>query len=282
MASLTSSAVSVVMDVDMLSVQEVPIAVQTGGKLSDALQLDKVTTDPASIRVKGQPDVLNSLTTLTIPPDVINLSEIRDDFETTIDIQSYLPEGVSLVDGESTQVKIRVEVFSEDSREFSVKTSNLAIRFLEPGLRASFVNKKVPVKIRGFETALEELDESAIVGSVDASGLSEGKHTVAVTLDLDEGLVASTVTTELRIRSIEEPGINVEPPEPLGEAVEGESEKLSGSKKTGSEQTDSEQKDSAEENTHVETPILTEDPKLEEESVPEEPELVDTPDEDGD
>ena len=199
MTPLTTSTPSVDIQVDVLVVQEVPITVETRGELSDGLALDSITTEPSVIRLKGQPEQLNSLTTLAIPSDVINLSEIQGDFDTTVDIQSYLPEGVSIVNGESTQVKILVSLFSEDSRNFKIRTSNLTVRFLTPGLSAKFRKKNVKVRIRGIETELEKLDASTITGSVDASGLGVGEHSVSVALDLDEGLDASTSTTNIVI-----------------------------------------------------------------------------------
>ncbi|MBR1629470.1 MAG: hypothetical protein IJ679_09465, partial [Lachnospiraceae bacterium] len=205
MTTLSTNAVSVVVNVEMLNIQDVPIAVSTRGEMPSGLELDTITTEPSSIRLKGKPDQLNSLTTLTIPPDVIDLSEITDDFETTIDIQSYLPDGISIVNGESSQVRIQVSVLSEDSREFKVKTSNLTVRYLSPGLIAEFKTKTVKVRIRGMESSLEELDASTVAGSVDASGLSEGEHSVAVSLELDEGLSASTVTTDIVISHVNRP-----------------------------------------------------------------------------
>ena len=220
MTYITTTAVSVMVNVEMLVIQDVPILVDTRGELNDGLILDSITTDPGAIRLKGKPEQLNSLTTITIPQDVINLSDVMDDFETTIDIQSYLPAGISVADGESTQVRILVSVLSEDSREFKIKTSNLAVRFLSPGLTAEFTKKTVKINIRGMETMLEELDESKIAGSVDASGLTEGRHSVAVSLDLNEGLYASTATTIIEISRIEQEK------SPVGEGVEGGSKKI--------------------------------------------------------
>lgn len=203
--ALTLGVESVQVTVNILSVQEVKIAVETSGKLADGLELDEITTDPETVRLKGSADTLNSLTTVTIPSDVIDLSDITDDFETTIDISSYLPDGVTVATGESTQVKISVSVLSEDSEEFKVKTSNLTIQNLGAGLIGKFEKKSVTVSIHGLESDLDDLDATTITGSVDASGLSEGTHTVTITLDLDDEFTAKTTTTDIVISSLEKP-----------------------------------------------------------------------------
>ena len=203
--ALTLSAESVQVNVDILSVQEVKIAVETSGKLKNGLELDAITTDPGTIRLKGDAETLNSLTTVTVPSDVIDLSDITEDFETTIDISSYLPDGVTVAAGGSTQVKIMVSVISEDSEEFKVKTSNLTIRNLGAGLVGKFIKKSVTVSIHGLESDLADLDAGTITGSVDASGLSEGTHTVTITLDLDDEFIAKTTTADIVISSLEKP-----------------------------------------------------------------------------
>ena len=188
---------SVEVFVDLLSVQEVGLAVETSGSLSDGLELEEIKTDPEKVLLRGQAEVLNNLTILTIPAGVIDLDEIKDDFETTIDISSYHPAGVSMAKNSSSQVKVLVNVVSHDSAIFDVKTSNLTVQNLSPGLICKFRDKTVEVAIDGLESALSELDAKTITGSVDASGLSEGVHSVAVTLDLDEGLEARTATTDI-------------------------------------------------------------------------------------
>ena len=203
--TLTLSADSVDVFIDVLSVQDVKIDVETSGSLRDGLELDQIKTSPETIRLRGQAETLNSLTTVTIPGDVINLSEIKDDFETTIDILSYLPEGISVASNVSSQVKIVVSIISEDSETFRVRTSNLTIQNLSPGLVGTFQNKVVEVSVAGLESELSGLDAATITGSVDASGLSEGIHSVSVTLDLDEGLEAKTATTDIEIKALGEP-----------------------------------------------------------------------------
>ena len=203
--ALTLGIESVQVMVDILSVQEVKIAVDTSGKLKAGLSLGEITTDPETVRLKGDAETLNSLTTVTIPSDVIDLSDITDDFETTIDISSYLPDGVTVASGSSTQVKITVSVISEDSADFKVKTSNLTIRNLGAGLVGTFEKKSVTVSIHGLESDLDELDANAITGSVDASGLSEGTHTVTITLNLDDEFTAKTTTTDIVISSLDKP-----------------------------------------------------------------------------
>ena len=203
-SSLTISSESVEIVVELLSVHDVKLNVDTKGSLPEGLELDSITTDPKSIKLKGASEVLNSITTVTIT-DVIDLSEINEDFETTIDISSYLPEGISVAKDTSSQVKISVNVISEASKVFRIRTSNITIRNLSPGLLGDFEDKYVSVVISGLESELSQLKAASVTGSVDASGLSAGTHSVAVTLDLDEGIVARKASTNIVISMLDLP-----------------------------------------------------------------------------
>ena len=203
MTELTLSADSVDITVDLVSVQEVKLSVETRGELQEGLELDEITTDPESIRLQGDSEKLNSLTTLVIPSSVINLSEVTEDFSTTIDITSYLPDGISLAEGEDSQVQIKISVLTTTSKTFKVNTNNLTVRNLGEGLEAAFTRKNISVTVTALPSELAELKSSAIVGSVDASGLSAGTHTVAVVLDLDEAYHTGIVTAVIKLSASE-------------------------------------------------------------------------------
>ena len=222
--ALKLSTESVEVAVDMQSVQEVKLLVETSGELAKDLELGSITTDPQSIKLRGQPDLINSISTITIPADVINLSELKGDFETTVDILSYIPKGLSLADNTSSQVTIKVEVLSESSKSFTVNTSNLTLRNIGPGLTGIFEEPSVEVKISGLESALKELDEKTLAGYVDVSGLTEGIHSVSVMLELDEGLSASKATTDVDIRRLSDTEDGDTKKEPSGIPEKKESE----------------------------------------------------------
>ena len=117
--------------VEIVSVKEVPIVVETSGSLADGLELTGITTDPATVMIKGESSELNRVTNITIPASVISLSDITQDLTTTVDITSYLPEGVTLLDSQDAQVSVKVGVAGETTQEFDVPVDNISVRNLE-------------------------------------------------------------------------------------------------------------------------------------------------------
>lgn len=180
-------------------VKFLPIKVSTSGTLSGERTLDSISVDPEVVAVKGESSVLNKTAEIVVPGSVVNLSRVTDSYETTIDISTYLPSGVTLLDSTKAIVKIKVNLNNKTTKSFNVKTSNLTIKNLNQGMKASFADNKVTVEIEALPDELQKLDENNITGYVDASGLSAGKHLVTVNLNLDGEYLAKTATTTLKM-----------------------------------------------------------------------------------
>ena len=178
-------------------VKNIPIRVDTSGNLSDGLTLASITTSPASILIKGESRDINRVTEVIIPGSVVNLSSITGDFETTVDINQYLPVNVKVLNADEAIVKIKVDVNNKTSKVFRIPTDNLTINNLAPGLKGEFDDKYVNVEIVALQEQLNKLNENTISGFVDASGLSKGTHSVAVVLSLDSEYQTKTTTTKL-------------------------------------------------------------------------------------
>ncbi len=190
---------SVQVTAQIQSVKAVAIKVETTGELAEGLELDKITTDPSTVTILGDSGILNDITDITIPSTVVDLSTITEDFETTVDITRYLPEGVSILNSTDGTVKISVDVLSHQEKVFAVPTANITLTNVAAGCRAHFTTETITVTIAGLERKLTAMSADAITGSVDCSGLSEGSHKVNVQFNLDEGLTAGTVTAEVEI-----------------------------------------------------------------------------------
>lgn len=204
---LELSVPTVTVSVEMLSTKELPITVQTTGTLADGLTLLSVSSSPQSVAVKGTGDALNSITGITIPGSVVNLSTITSDFTTTVDITSYLPDGVSLVDTDNSQVTISVKLQAKKTESFSIPTANLTVSNLPDSLSVSFPASTVTAEITGLQSDLDSLDASKITGSIDASGLSAGSHSVSVQLNLDSSVyTVSTITCDITLKEAKSNG----------------------------------------------------------------------------
>ncbi len=225
---LTLSETTVDVSVKMLSVKTVGVDVGSTGELPDGLTLQSITVNPESIRIMGAPEKINAVTSILIPEGVIDLSTVTTSVETTVDIRTYLPDGVSLVDSGDAQIAVKINIDEESELSLSVPTANLTIQNLDPEYMAEFTNTNILVRLSGTQSLLERISADKVAGYVDASGLSEGKHNVTVTLSLDDGITASAATAEIEISLRESPPEEDEPTEEEGDAIDTEEEQPEG------------------------------------------------------
>lgn len=189
--------------VEIVSVKEVPIVVETSGSLVDGLELTGITTDPATVMIKGESSELNRVTNITIPASVISLSDITQDLTTTVDITSYLPDGVTLLDSQDAQVSVKVGVAGETTQEFDVPVDNISVRNLERGYTTSFSASTVKVSITALQSELSRLSANSITGYVDVSGLVPGTYNLPITMNLDEDYQVGQATIQITITASE-------------------------------------------------------------------------------
>ncbi|MCR4782478.1 MAG: hypothetical protein K5851_07040 [Lachnospiraceae bacterium] len=198
-SKLTFSCDTVKVSVETASAKSVKISAETSGTLPEGYTLGSVTVSPETIEVAGDAKALNKLSEIVIPGSVIDLSNITKDMETTVDISSYLPEGIELVNQDEKDVKVKVKINSATTKSFDIPTANLTISGLGMGYTCEFLNPTISVAIKGLQENLAKLDATKITGKVDAQGLTTGTHHVTVVLTLGQEYTVDTITTEVKI-----------------------------------------------------------------------------------
>lgn len=197
---LTLSKTTVTVSARILVVKELKLAFGTVGDPGGEYSVVGIASDPKVVRVKGAASVLNPLTAITIPDDLINVNGMQEDLATTIDITEFLPDGVELVDSSDAKVTVTVRIEPFKSGRYMISTDNIQVEGLGEEYDISFRDPNIYVLINALQSNLDLLDEARITGAVDVSGLGEGTYQVTVTLDLDENdYVCQPITAEVTI-----------------------------------------------------------------------------------
>ena len=206
-SSLSLSVSTVSVSVAFVNTKTVDIVVKTSGTLSPELTLGSVKADPSSVMIIGEPSALNDVSNITIPDTVINLSNLTGSFTTTVDISSYLPEGVQLAEGTSSKVAIYVTMANETASTAKVPASNIELRNVAHGLAASLDVEEVNVDVFGTEADLAKLNAGDIKGYIDCSslGVGESQNAVLQFENLDGITIQNTSVT---VTVIEDPNAN--------------------------------------------------------------------------
>lgn len=182
---LTLSNETVTVSAKILVTKNVSLNFSVMGVPESGYRVIGVAGTPTAVWVKGTASVINPLTELAIPAELIDVSGSRGDISTTIDITELLPDGVSLVNVTDGKVTVTVQIEQVKTNRYMVRAEQIAIEGTEEGREVRIVSSFVSVPISGLQEDLDRLDAGNITGSIDVTGLEAGTHQLPVRLDLD-------------------------------------------------------------------------------------------------
>lgn len=176
---LTMNITSVKVSVSILPLKTVPITVTTSGTPADGyLTNGVVTVDPDTVKLAGRSSVLSGIDSIAIPAEAVNIDGSTQSFQTSVDIHSYLPDGVTLADESfNGVVNITVGIEAAYTTDISLNMSDIALENVPSGYRAqvSAVNdgqKTVTAESEPPTYTVTLTGVSAQVDAVKASDLS--------------------------------------------------------------------------------------------------------------
>jgi len=193
--NLSLSVSSVTVSAEILGTKDVKLNFEKTGQPATGYQFQDIKYTPQTISVKGTPEDLNKLDTIDIPAEVLDISKAQGNIEKTIDISSYLPTGVTLVDDSKKNVDVTVEIQQLTTKIFAIPTTEITINNLSSNYTATFDSGTVGVQIEGLSDSLNQLTVQGIGASVDATGLKTGNHTVKLKLNLPGDLKETSAQT---------------------------------------------------------------------------------------
>lgn len=207
----------------ILNTKDVSLEFSTKGTVAEGYVVTGIDFKPNTVRIKGEAATLNLINKISIPEEVLDLTDATESIKTTVDITSYLPEGTYLVLNSDAKVNVTVKIEPVVKKMVEVPVSNLTVGNLGTGQQAEFMTETVVVEVFGAESEMEKLHAGSIKGIADASGIGNGEHQLEVTFDFGDldcsqqssVKVPVTVTGEVPDTSPEEEGVTDtgEPPE---------------------------------------------------------------------
>lgn len=191
---------SVDITVNVTHIKDVPVVVTPNGTIDSELVLESVDSDVSKITVCGEPEAIAEVSQLIIG-DTIDLSNIYETTEFTVDLTSYLPSGVAVFNRNPSMATVTVKVGGNVSRSLSVPSSNFEITGLAEGTKAEIESEYVTITVTGRQSYVNNLDESSVRGYIDLTDIPDGVQFVPAEVLLTDGLTASPVNISVRVES---------------------------------------------------------------------------------
>lgn len=196
---LKMSLNTVTVSAQILKTKDVPVEFATTGNVAKDYMIKGIEYSPRTVRLKGEAAVLNTVNKVSVPAEVLDVTGAVADVATTVDISSYLPDGISLVLASDAKIEVKVKIEAMVKKSFEIPVSALTVENLPETEKINFLLEDLTVEIAGAESDMKKLSAEDIKGTVDVSGLEEGEHKVVVTLLLDANLYQTTSTITIPV-----------------------------------------------------------------------------------
>ena len=176
-------------EVNLLQVKRVPVKIDTAEiSAAEGYKLGTITVEPQEVSVTGEKSVLSNVSEISIPASALQMENLTQRTETTVDISSYLPNDVSLAEQNANKVVISIPVQQPGAKTFEVSTSSIVVNNLSSNLDISYDSTvDLEIQIKGPSDVLNVFSPAKKV-SIDLKEYTEaGTYIVPVSVELPDG-----------------------------------------------------------------------------------------------
>lgn len=171
----------------ILATKSVPIQCQISGVPAAGYESRSVECAPETVLVKGRAAILNGISVINIPANVVNVDGAAEDIELTVDIAPYLEElGISLVDEGNSQIAVTVIVERKEMRAIDFPSENIKITGLPSEYELTFNADAVSMNIRALGEDMDRLEVGNIEALLDVTDMTPGTYTRQLAITLPE------------------------------------------------------------------------------------------------
>lgn len=167
---------SVEVKVSILATKSVPFTYHVFGTPAEGYELTgEIVGTYDRIMIAGAQNVLDTISSIEIPAEVLNVTGQTDSLNALISLNDYLPTGVIIADEEHTGL-LGVSVGIEPLETTSVMIPEEQIRIVNApeGYEYAVVNYSgSSISMRAIPTVMADVDEQSLVGEIDLSAYFE-------------------------------------------------------------------------------------------------------------
>lgn len=180
---LTMDHSSVTVTIGIVEQKTVPVEYIYSGTPASGYQVVSATGKLTSVEIMGQPEIIAEVESIVVSGEELNVTGANQTIEKTIDINNYLPDGISLVDEQKAMVGITILLEAETVKTLEMPVENITFANVPEGYQIEATQTTVEVTIKGYPSELNELVAAELKGTADASRVREGEQMLTVSMD---------------------------------------------------------------------------------------------------
>lgn len=190
---------TVTVRVSIQKTKEVPIRVTPIGDVAEGYSISgEIEYQPTTVLIAGDEEQLRSVGEINI--DDIDVTGQNSNYETTVDINDYLPEGIVVAD-RTQEIAIKVNIEKLVERILTIRISDISFLNETENLeyQISEEESEFELTVTGLKADLDALTIEALEPAIDVSGYtSPGTYNATVTLKEFENIqYNNTITVNL-------------------------------------------------------------------------------------
>ena len=195
-SSLTLSQDTVEVTVGLNQTKEISISIAgSSGVPADGYVVSKVDYTPKLLTISGSKTALANISTISIPSEELDITGANGNKTFEIAIDPYLPEGISLYEGQSGTISVTIELEQLQTRSFQVNATQFSFINTRDDYDYELIDQTLTLTLQALEADLDSFHPETLQGTIDVGGLAAGEYiNLPVTLALDS---AYTMTEDL-------------------------------------------------------------------------------------
>ena len=176
----------------MLNGRTLALNFDVGGSAAQGYKFTGAESTTKSIQVRGQPEVLEGLDSITVPASALSVEGATGDVNLTVDIKNFLPANVTAVGDTKVNVTLKVEAL--DKKSLTLTVNDLNIVGAKPGVATNIVPEKITVVVSGLSANLESVTNTDLKATLDVSEMNVGSNTGSLKFEPATGLSVDSYT----------------------------------------------------------------------------------------
>ena len=176
----------------MLNGRTLALNFDVGGTAAQGYKFTGAESTTKSIQVRGQPEVLEGLDSITVPASALSVEGATGDVNLTVDIKNFLPANVTAVGDTKVNVTLKVEAL--DKKSLTLTVNDLNIVGAKPGVATNIVPEKITVVVSGLSANLESVSNADLKATLDVSEMNSGSNVGSLKFEPATGLSVDSYT----------------------------------------------------------------------------------------
>lgn len=174
--NLTQNIKTVQVDVSILETKEVMVTASYSGEAASGYSATGVVDlSRDTVNISGKNALVSDISVIDIPKDAINIADQKEDFKALINLNNYLPNGVSVVGSGNNMVEVTVHIEPVITKHIGLETDDITLTNIPAGYKATIgINDDTVLDLIGLSQDLDTISKTSIAPTIDVGQCLSG------------------------------------------------------------------------------------------------------------